>query len=285
MRQEGGISGVISIAGMPVDPAALASEWRLNSVQRETVDRMARAGEVFDYPNAELLRYELRLRNQIVVSSLQLFRSGLAFATFEETRCNERFWVRTDYGGCMLRPEVPPSIAIEDIFRNGHAYAFECATAMVIILYHAVLQTIRRADFDQLFRGILLYDWRYDQDLRLTTEQTRTFLPGDILYFENPEYRLDEPEWQGENAVDLGNGRYFGHGIGVETAEGILHHLNGKRRPGATRRAQLLSQATRPGFAYLAAFEDTGGIRFMSGSTETEAGKIRAEIGSAVWEL
>ncbi|WP_243014328.1 protein-glutamine gamma-glutamyltransferase, partial [Brevibacillus borstelensis] len=189
---------MISIAGMPVDPAALASEWRLNSVQRETVDRMARAGEVFDYPNAELLRYELRLRNQIVVSSLQLFRSGLAFATFEETRCNERFWVRTDYGGCMLRPEVPPSIAIEDIFRNGHAYAFECATAMVIILYHAVLQTIRRADFDQLFRGILLYDWRYDQDLRLTTEQTRTFLPGDILYFENPEYRLDEPEWQGE---------------------------------------------------------------------------------------
>lgn len=189
---------MISIAGMPVDPAALASEWRLNSVQRETVDRMARAGEVFDYPNAELLRYELRLRNQIVVSSLQLFRSGLAFATFEETRCNERFWVRTDYGGCMLRPEVPPSIAIEDIFRNGHAYAFECATAMVIILYHAVLQTIRRADFDQLFRGILLYDWRYDQDLRLTTEQTRTFLPGDILYFENPEYRLDEPEWQGK---------------------------------------------------------------------------------------
>ncbi|USG64895.1 protein-glutamine gamma-glutamyltransferase [Brevibacillus ruminantium] len=275
---------MIRIAGMPADPASLASQWQLNGVQREIVERMARSEEVFAYPNPDLLSYELRLRNQIVISAQQLHRSGLAFANFDETRCNGRYWMRTDFGGCQQRPDVPSSTAIENIFLNGRAYAFECATAMVIILYHAVLQTNGNSSFDQLFQGLLLYDWRYDQNLRLTTAPTSTFLPGDILYFDNPDYRLDQPEWQGENAVFLGNGLYYGHGIGINSAEGMIRSLNGKRRPGATRSAYLLDQATRPGFDYLARFEGTPTMRLADAGEASAEGKIRAEIGSLVWE-
>ncbi|QQE73901.1 protein-glutamine gamma-glutamyltransferase [Brevibacillus composti] len=276
---------MIRIAGMPADPASLAREWQVNHVQQEILQRMARGPEVFDYPAADFLRFELRLRGQIVISAQQLYRSGLAFATFEETRCHLTYWERTDFGGCQLRPQVPPSVAIEDIFRNGRSYALECATAMVIILYHAVMQTIRRSDFDRMFQNLLLYDWRYDPDLQLTTAPTQTFLPGDILYFDNPDHLPETPEWQGENAVFLGNGLYYGHGVGIHDAEGIIRHLNDRRRPGALRTAHLLNQATRPGFGYLAQFEDPSAhARLIGGAGPAYEELIRAEIGLMAWE-
>ncbi|MGG1662393.1 protein-glutamine gamma-glutamyltransferase [Brevibacillus sp. NRS-1366] len=275
---------MIWIAGSQINPAVLVSEWGLNAVQREVVRKMAESPEVFEYPSADLLRFELKMRDHLVRSALALNESGLAFSTFENARSNAAYWNRTELGGFRLRQGILPSQGIINIFQEGRKYATECATAMVIILYHAVLRSIRPADFEQLFADILLYDWRYDQDLDLRTTRTNTFLPGDILYFANPDYNPATPEWQGENVVDLGRGLYYGHGAGIRTAESLIDFLNEERRVGAIRSAYLVHQATRPGFANLFPYDNSQqGLRFQD-QAQNEDSQITAQIGALLWE-
>lgn len=275
---------MISIAGRQVNPSILEAEWGLNAVQREVVRKMAESQEVFEYPSADLLQFELKMRDHLVRSALALNESGMAFSTFENSRCNEVYWNRTELGGFRLRQGVLPSQGIINIFQEGRKYATECATAMVIILYHAVLRSIRPADFERMFADILLYDWRYDQDLDLRTTRTNTFLPGDILYFANPDYNPEKPQWQGENVVDLGRGLYYGHGAGIRTAESLIDFLNEERRFGAMRSAYLVHQATRPGFAYLFPYNNSqSGMRFQDQARHA-GGQITAQIGSLVWK-
>ncbi|MFS0556233.1 protein-glutamine gamma-glutamyltransferase [Brevibacillus sp. 179-C9.3 HS] len=275
---------MLVIAGRPVNPAAIASEWGLNAVQRETVAIMADSREVFEYPTPDLLQFELKMRDHLVRSAIALNDSGLAFSTFENSRANPVYWIRTDQGGFRLRPGVLPSSGIINIFREGNKYATECATAMVIIIYHAVLQSIRLPDFERMFADILLYDWRYDQDLDLQTLRTNTFLPGDVVYFPNPDYNRATPQWQGENAVVLGGGLYYGHGAGIKRANAMIAFLNEQRREGAMRSAYLANQATRPGFAYLFPYDNGRYIMRVSGHSVQESSRITAQIGSLSWE-
>ncbi|UKK96770.1 protein-glutamine gamma-glutamyltransferase [Brevibacillus brevis] len=275
---------MIVIAGRPANPASLAAEWGLNPVQRETVAIMARSDETFEYPTPELLQFELNMRDHLVRSALALHESGLAFSTFEESRANPAYWIRTDQGGFRLRPGVLPSNGIINIFLEGQKYATECATAMVIIIYHAVLQSIRLPDFERMFSDILLYDWRYDQDLDLQTIRTNTFLPGDVIYFANPDYDRATPQWQGENAVVLGNGLYYGHGAGIKRANEMVAFLNEQRREGAMRSAYLVNQATRPGFAYLFPYDNGRSTMRAFGHPIQASSRITAQIGSLSWE-
>lgn len=270
---------MIVIAGRPVQPSMLQVEWGFNAEQQEVVRRMAASPQVFEYPSVDLLLFELKLRDHLVKSSRALYMSGLSFSTFENSRCNPRFWIRTGQGGFQLREEVRSSQGIIDIFQNGRMYATECATAMVIVLYHAVLHSIRLDDFEWLFANLLLYDWRYDRDLQLSTIATDTFLPGDILYFANPDHNPQTPEWQGLNAVYLGGGLYYAHGAGIRPAGSMITFLNGQRRPGASRSAYLVSQATRPGFAYLSQF-DSEGSYLVRGQITPTSSRIIAEIGT-----
>jgi protein-glutamine gamma-glutamyltransferase len=161
-------------------------------------------------------------------------------------------WERTYNGGFQLRPEVSPSYAITDIFRNGRAYAFECATAMVLILYKAVLETIGRDKFDMYFKNLYVRDWHYDSDLNLVTvfDSDEATL-GDIVYFNNPDHHPETPEWQGENAIKVAYDYYFGHGIGIRTARGIIEALNRRRFPGSHRSAYLTEQVNHPDFEHL----------------------------------
>ena len=55
------------------------------------------------------------------------------------------------------------------------------------------------------------------------------YLPGDCRYFNNPDVDPLTPEWQGENAIDLSGGMYYGHGIGIKTADKIIEILNHNR--------------------------------------------------------
>ncbi|QHZ58278.1 protein-glutamine gamma-glutamyltransferase [Brevibacillus sp. NSP2.1] len=275
---------MLIISGRRADPDALAMEWGLNEVQREVVERMAESREEFSYPQPELLQFELKMRDHLVRSARALYASGIAFSTYERSRANPAYWDRTELGGFRLRQGILPSQGIINIFQEGRKYATECATAMVIILYHAVLQSIRREDFERLFADILLYDWRYDQDLDLRTIPTTTFLPGDILYFANPDHNPDKPQWQGENAVDLGRGLYYGHGAGIRDAESMIEFLNEQRRVGATRSAYLVPQATRPGFAYLFPYDTRRPqVRFEQRAADMGS-RITAQIGSLFWE-
>lgn len=196
--------------------------------------------------------FERNMRRGIIESAIALNASGVDFATFEESRGNEAFWRRTANGGLQLRPGVSPSDAVMDIFWNGRLYAFECGTAMVIILYKATMDAIGRDAFNRYFKDLFLWDWHVHSNLKMVTIRNMAEVyPGDIVYFKNPDHDPRTPEWQGENAVLLAPGRYYGHGIGITTAEGIIASLNQERVPGSYTSAYLSDDAVHPDFEYL----------------------------------
>ncbi|MFB7140085.1 protein-glutamine gamma-glutamyltransferase [Gottfriedia sp. NPDC056225] len=195
--------------------------------------------------------FENILRNNIILSARAMYQSRINFAVFAKSRCNPMYWQLMGTGGFLLRQGVKPSDAIKDIFINSPYYAFECATAMVIIFYNAVLNLIGENLFNQIFQNIYLYGWHADPDLGISA-QYAPIIPGDVVYFNNPDFSFLTPEWRGENAVVLGDGTFFGHGLGIMPAEQIIFNLNRMRRPGAFRSAYLTNSVTRPNINHLA---------------------------------
>ncbi|MET3292970.1 protein-glutamine gamma-glutamyltransferase [Brevibacillus fluminis] len=247
---------MIKIGQSFINYETLRNQLRLNQTQQEIVERMSASPVVFGYDSLDQLRFELKLRNDIVKSAKALNDSGASFGSFSRSRSNPDYWNTTDFGGFQLRYGVRPSDAIRDIFTNGSEYAFECSTAIIILYYRAVLQSIGAQTFDRLFPTILLFDGQYDEGLGLTTQDlTNTVvLPGDVLYFDNPDYNPETPEWMGENVVYLGNGLFYGHGIGIMGASEMIYNLNTLRMPGARRSAYLMNRVARPDFASLARY-------------------------------
>ncbi|WP_379128385.1 protein-glutamine gamma-glutamyltransferase [Paenibacillus sp. sgz500958] len=206
----------------------------------------------FYYQSPEAIEFERRMRKAMVENAQALDASGAKFATFEESRGNEVYWMRTDNGGFQLKDNVLPSDGIRDIFRNGYLYGFECATAVVVVLYKATLDMIGDDAFNRNFNDLYLWNWHLHSNMKLIrTHHKSEMLPGDLVYFKSPDHDPDKPEWQGENAVLLGDDRYFGHGIGIESAEGIITSLNVERVPGSTTSAYLTDDALHPDFEYL----------------------------------
>jgi protein-glutamine gamma-glutamyltransferase len=214
----------------------------LQGVKKEILVAMEASREVFSYFASTELLFELQLRENIMNASYQMHSSGAVFTSFQYSQFNPAYWVRSSRG-YLLRPDVLPSDAIRDVFSNGKLYGFECSTAMVFIFYKAVLDSIRTSDFNYLFGGLLVWNWNYDPDLVIITRRGTEFIPGDVVYFYNPDHR--EPIWLGENAVFLGNDQYFGDGIGIKTAREMIEALNTLRKEGATRSAYLLKQHSR----------------------------------------
>ncbi|USK32150.1 protein-glutamine gamma-glutamyltransferase [Bacillus sp. F19] len=198
--------------------------------------------------------FERKLRKNIIVSARAMNQSNVGFEVFARSRCNPQYWHLTSTGGFQLWQGVKPSDAIQDIYINSSQYAFECATGKVIIYYHAVLSLIGEYLFNQLFQNIYLYSWHADPDLGLRSIYSHRFLPGDVVYFNNPDFNPRTPQWRGENAVVLGDGTYFGHGLAIKTAEQMIHALNKRRKPGANQSAYLTNLVTRPSFKHLAKF-------------------------------
>lgn len=247
---------MIQIGTTVADPSALKREIGVNPVQADMIDILAQSPLVHSYDSLDQLKFELTLRYNTVAAAEALGISGANFGTYEHSQANPAYWILTHDGGFQLRPDVKPSDAIKDIFHNGSIYFFECSMAMVLVYYGAVLKSIGDDNFDRLFRDLYIHDWQHDQDLGLTTYNydQREFLPGDVLYFKNPDFNPRTPEWQGENVVAMGRGYFFGHGVGILSAHEMISFLNRQRRPFSFRSAYLLDQATRPDFKYLSRF-------------------------------
>jgi protein-glutamine gamma-glutamyltransferase len=215
---------------------------------------LERSAQGYSYDSAEELDFELNLRREIVNCAGILARSGLQFETFRNSYCNGQYWIRTSDGGFDLRRGMPASLGIRDMYRSGGKYGTECATAMQIVYYGALLNVVGEQAFNKRFRDISLMNWRrISEALRETGYMSREYdyLPGDRRYFANPDVRLETPEWQGENVIDLGDGTYYGHGVGILRGADIIDDLNGNRRPGAQRSAYLMNNAGRPSFKKL----------------------------------
>ncbi|MDB5055496.1 MAG: protein-glutamine gamma-glutamyltransferase [Bacilli bacterium] len=222
------------------------------NLEKEIYTQKNASSTTYTYDSLDQLKFEIAFRVKIIDAARALLASKAAFTTFKKSRCNWKYWIRTEQGGFQLRAEAPPSAAIRDIFKSGGLYAFECATAMVIVLYKAMLDMIGEERFNTLFTNLLLWDWNYDSDLHLiTVEGVRESFPGDILYFVNPDVSLDTPEWQGENVVKLGNNAYYGHGIGNKNAKQMIAYLNMHRKPNSKQTAYLKNQVTYPDYNYI----------------------------------
>jgi len=239
---------MITIRGMhyPFDTSGLTA------LEKQIYEQKQRSPFVYEYDSAGQLRFELVTRGRIVESARALLASRARFATYARSRCNEAYWIRTGNGGFRQKAGVSSSEAVKDIFLNGPLYAFECSMGAVIVLYKAVMDVIGEERFDIYFRDLYLWDWHYDSDLRLITLGTSPeAFPGDILYFKNPDFSPETPQWQGVNAVKLGEDLYYGHGVGIRNADGIVAVLNKYRKEGAARPAYLMEQASFPDFKYL----------------------------------
>lgn len=250
---------MITVSGSSFDASALAEEYPRGSVEQQVLAEMSQSAENYRFDTTEQLKFELLLRRAIVDASLDLNRSRFAFATFHQSRCNAEYWNRTPNGGFQLKSGVSPSEAIRDIFTNGGAYASECATAMMIIYYKALLSAYSPTLFDGLFPDIYLMNWNgIDPRLRSVgmPRVTADTLLGDRKYFVNPDVDPKTPEWQGENVIVLQGGLYYGHGVGIRTGEQVIRALNANRKPGSTRQAYLRDTTGRPDFKLLAALPE-----------------------------
>lgn len=245
---------MIKISGNIIEPKIILDQYPEDSVQRKIVEILSMSTETYLYRTLEQLKFEIDLRMNIIKASRELNDSDFAFKVFRKSTCNSDYWERTDEGGFLLRKDVKPSEAIKDIYKNSSKYGTECATAIVILYYKAVADIYPQELFDSMFSSIYLMDWQHiDNDLRVDYyANEKDYLPGDCRYFKNPDVNPVTPEWQGENTIDLGDGTYYGHGIGIRKAEGIIAALNKRRKDGATRDAYLINSATRPDFMYLA---------------------------------
>lgn len=203
------------------------------------------------YRSYNELIFELLFREKIIDAAIALSKSEAEFNVYSQSRFNPLYWTKTSRG-YVLKRNAAPNMAISDIYINGQEYAFECSTAMVIVYYYAVLNVIGPRYFNQLFRNLIVWNWSYDEDLRIITKSGKDFIPGDVLYFHNPDFK--HPVWIGENAVYLGNNMYYGHDIGVVTKEKMIETLNSLRKPNATRSAYLLPQYSRLDFNYYRKF-------------------------------
>lgn len=225
----------------------------LSGKQKEIYDDLDQSLTMFEYDTPFQLLFEIRLRENIIEAALKLKEASVAFTSFKYSKFNPVYWTKGPRG-YLLNPNVRPSDAISDIYRNGQEYAFECSTAMVVIFYKAVLDSIKVQDFNYLFRNLLVWNWNHDSDLAIITLEGSEFIPGDVVYFMNPDF--DKPIWRGENAVVLGNGLYYGHGIGIGTADEMIKALNTLRKTGSSTSAFILQQHSRLNFKYLSRFSD-----------------------------
>lgn len=166
---------MIQLSGQPLQQSGI---WPANSMESAIIKKMNDDPTVYSYQSINQLSFELELRKNILDSATAMNQSNAEFAVFERSRCNSQYWHLMNTGGFRLRNDVKPSDAIQDIYLNSSHYAFECATAMIIIYYQAVLNSIGPSLFNQLFPDIYLYSWNFDSDLGLKQIHTTHLIPG-----------------------------------------------------------------------------------------------------------
>jgi hypothetical protein len=243
---------MIRISGSQLDPKTLENQYPAGSFEQSLLQTMS--GGDISYGSMDQLQFELELRKATVKAALELDRSNMDFAIFRKSRCNPDFWTRTEEGGFLLKDNVKSSAAVRDIYQNSADYATECATANVIVFLKAVLDVYPPALFDRSFSKIYLMNWRSVDPLLKgigLLNDVSPFLPGDRMYFMNPDVDPKTPEWQGENVILLGTDRFYGPGIGIYNQADMIRMLNRHRTDRAEESAYLMNQAGRPDYAKL----------------------------------
>lgn len=238
---------MIKILDNAVTKDTLTKLYSINSIESRILNKLFLSKKVYIYSSLNELKFQLNLQINISNTAKDLYNSNLFFKVFRKSKCNHTYWEHTSEGGFQLKKEAKPSEAIKDIFINGSKYGTECATAIVIIYYKALLNVFKEKLFNEMFPKIYLFNWHYI-DSNLYIEDLRSeqdTMVGDCKYFKNPDVNPLTPEWQGENTIYLGYGNYYGHGLGIKSENKIIKGLNAHRKIGAKKSSFLLSSVTR----------------------------------------
>jgi len=152
---------MILVQGKQIDINNIFKDHNLNGVERNIIKILSSSEEKHNYDSFRQLIFELNLRSSIVKASLDLNRTKFKFEVFRESKCNPKYWERTENGGFLLKEDVKPSDAIEDIYINSSMYGTECATSIVIVYYKAILDVYRDNLFNRVFKKIFLMNRSY----------------------------------------------------------------------------------------------------------------------------
>jgi protein-glutamine gamma-glutamyltransferase len=245
---------MVVISGGTFDVSKLIEEYPPGGIERELLEIMSQSDGKYSCGSPGELKFELKFRRAVVDSAVRLNHSGMRFAVFNKSKCNEEYWDRMDNGGFRLKEGADPATAVNDIFNHGGRYATECATAMVIVFYRAALDIFGAETFNRLFPQVTLLNWHGMDPLLRGIGDPRSvddILYGDRAYFANPDVDPKAPQWRGENVIVLPDGLYYGHGIGIAPAERVIAALNKKRRKDAEQSAYLRKDASRPNYRRL----------------------------------
>ena len=245
---------MITIKNQALAADELLKQYPEGSIENAILKVLLNSSETYNFSSKEELEFELKLRKEIINAANALYRSSMSFRIFRESTCNPDYWVRTDDGGFKLKEGVKPSDAVRDIFTNSSLYGTECATAMLIVYYKALLEVFGDDAFNKSFVNIYLMNWhRIEKELWEVglMQTTKDSLPADRRYFANPDVDPIRPEWQGENTIDLGDGTFYGHGVGKYNKDALIKILNRQRVEDADDEAYLMDTVGRPNFKRL----------------------------------
>jgi hypothetical protein len=126
----------------------------------------------------------------------------------------------------VLKPNVDPSAAVEDMRQHPERYQFDCATGVRVVNLIGTKDTIGSADFNETYRGLEVYghfdtgDGRRDGGAWIIEDKSGTrpenneefkpfnpatgdrLMPGDWRWYESPNDRTTAG--QGWNVVYMG---------------------------------------------------------------------------------
>lgn len=209
-------------------------------------------------------RYQTaRMQLSVVKATRDFASANVGFSgRWKDDKVNTALWSLKYSGEMSVRAGQKPSEAIADIFKNGRSYAFECATGTMVILYKAILDRVGPDDFDAAFPRLKIKRWDNKPELFKAAERVGDlpgYMAGDHTYFKNPDFAPEHSAWQGENVIYLGDGQYFGHGVGYATEDDVLDTLDALRKPDATTPAFRDDFELRLDGKKIAALDLTGG--------------------------
>ncbi|MBM4279427.1 MAG: hypothetical protein FJ137_01250 [Deltaproteobacteria bacterium] len=205
----------------------------------------------------------IAFRAHVVQAAKDLAASGASFSGSHQTdKVNQTLWTM-GYGGKMqVRKWLAdgetgkPSAALRDIFDNGRAYGFECATAMMVIYHKAILDHVGDEAFDKLFsepKNLAFFRWDIEDadfvDAKKLVHRPMPLQPGTHYYFENPDAAPENSAFRGENVLYLGDGQFYAHGIVGDsgtylvTEKDIVDTLSALRAPGADSAPRRVNMA------------------------------------------
>lgn len=232
------------------------------------------AGKVNVQKLGDALRDKVKIGAAVIDSCEAMAAAGFSFVDITPQGWKQELPMTHFVGGpynFTVKPGVKPSDALMELFKNpGGAVKFECGTAMKIVYLRSILDLIGPKDFDRVCKDMSIGPGygtgmvpTYTESGSASTPSAtggNPMKPGERGYIANwdvsPQGRTGG--WSGENVVYLGNGKYYGHPFGVETAEHMIAYMNELRNPGSTRPASHSSMVGGLGAGILVEDKEPG---------------------------